>query len=601
MNTLGPLVGHHYNDISSRMQVLDSIDSVVKRIEAESRIETHKEHEGQLLVAARLTQHFAQRVKRLESDNEELVNHMVALKNGAQAVREKFAVDIGRMLNESKDMVDSKAAMKDLRREIRDQRKKNKQYRGKEKGMQNEIEKLKVKIKAMEEEMIKKQHDVGELKKSKVESAYSSNRDLAEESKNKDDVGISAKSAVDEVDSFFSELSSVSLPPPPSSATKTSPKSTQSSPKQQSSPGARERASTAATKAQESPCILSDLEDTELLEILTFLDTGEVLAAAQANRFIFTRVDEMFSLESKIAKPHWKIKKGEEEDEEKGEETKEEGEGGKEGDKDDSAAPGLESQAQAQAQIQVQESAQQPNAVQNFFTSLTSTLTNQISAAGALDGVDPELCILPQPVLDLLRTKLTSAEMRAITNLNQVAEMNVKKAEELVVEKEDMQQRLTNTETVRDFLITKLKSAEKALKSSIKEISGCRKQAAADGEVIHFLDIRGVELDAKVKELEMKRQGLQTAYDLYRSTHSHHESRLSEEVVGLKAAQMQSELSHKAEKKLLVKEIKTLRASLEKASNERHVYAAQLRSITQALNVNVGSSGKSRRRGSHET
>ena len=599
MNTLGPLVGYHYNAINTRIEVLDSIDAVVKKIEAQSRIETHKEHEGKLLVAARLTQHFAQRVKTLENENEELVNQMVTLKNGAQAVREKFAVDIGRMLSESKDMVNSKAAMKDLRRQIRDQKKINKMIRSKEHDMKAEIDKLQMKIKTMEEDVMKKREVIEELEKS-IMSIPIAKGALVEESKGKNDSTLAVKSAVDEVDSFFSELSSASLPTPELSATE-SPKSNQGSPKQ-SSPSTREKASTASTKQPESPCILSDLEDTELLEILTFLDTAEVLAAAQANRFVFTRVDEMFSLESKIAKPYWKVKKGDEEDVEKEDDAKEGSLEGKEGDSHDLAEP------LSEAQTGAQESAQQPNAVQNFFTSLTSSLTNQMSSAGALDGVDPELCILPQPVLDLLRTKLTSAEMRAITNLNQVAEMNVKKAEELVVEKEDMQQRLTNTETVRDFLITKLKSAEKALKSSIKEISGCRKQATADGEVIHFLDTRAMELDGKVKELEMKRQGLQTAYDLYRSTHSRHENRLSEEVLALKATQMQSELSHKAEKKVLVKEIKSLRVALDQASGERDIYAAQLRSINQALSAHAGSGkerrtsgqGPSKRRGSHE-
>ena len=128
--------------------------------------------------------------------------------------------------------------------------------------------------------------------------------------------------------------------------------------------------------------------------------------------------------------------------------------------------------------------------------------------------------------------------------------------------------------------------------------------------MIHFLDTRGIELDARVKELEAKRQGLQTAYDLYRSTHSHNERQLGDQVLALKAAQMQGELSHKAEKKLLVKEIKTLRASLEKASNDRHVYAAQLRSVTQALKIGTpssnsdtlirSSSSSTRRRGSRE-
>ena len=53
----------------------------------------------------------------------------------------------------------------------------------------------------------------------------------------------------------------------------------------------------------------------------------------------------------------------------------------------------------------------------------------------------------------------------------------------LLTEKEDLTARLQNTESVRDFLIDKLKSAELAIKSMMNETIVLKKQSASDGEV----------------------------------------------------------------------------------------------------------------------
>ena len=203
---------------------------------------------------------------------------------------------------------------------------------------------------------------------------------------------------------------------------------------------------------------------------------------------------------------------------------------------------------------------------------------------------------MPPPVLDLLRTKLSYAEMRAITNLNDVADMKIKRVEEISTEKEDLVQRLLNTEVVRDFLITKLKSAEVALKSSLKEGVQYKKQASADGEVIHFLDLRNQELEGKCRERELQLHGLQAAYDLYQSTHAHNERNLSDEVISLKAMQLQSDLNHKSEKKLLVKEVKTLRVSLEQVTSERNQLAAQVQAVTTSLGIAKSKTGRDKRK-----
>jgi hypothetical protein len=586
--SLAALISENNNEICRKLAVMEAMEHLVKETDASNSAETSARHDVQLVAAAKLARHFALQAKQLREENDTLADKLATLKSGARAVREKFAVDISRILTESKDMVDSKAVLKGLKKEVRDQKKQNKLYKKKEKDILDEVETLKHKVEELQEEAKRK-----EKKRNEDEAAAAAALEAERKRVSGSEAAIAAdKQAVNDVDSFFSELSMS----PGASASAAVPPPAPSSPKEKaaaSSSGAEEEEE--EEKEKKPCCFLSDLEDTELLEILTCLDTAEVLAAAQANRFVFTRVDELFSLESKIAQPHWKVRGGGDAVNGEGsDETKEQ----QQGEAVAAGAASIEGDQQKEvgaATADTAEAAPQPNAVQNFFSSLTSSITNQIntSGGGALEGVDPELCILPPPVLDLLRSKLAPAEMRAILNLNEVAEANIKKVEETLVEKEDLVQRLNNTETVRDFLITKLKSAEKALKSSIKEISSCRKQSAADGEVIHFLDSKNIEQESLIKELEMKRQGLQTAFDLYQSTHSHNERQLTDELVALRASQMQSDLSHKAEKKLLVKEIKSLRTSLESVTSERNIYGAQVKAVTQSLSLGNNNSNSS--------
>ena len=571
---LHKIVHSHHEALSSRIEVLGTLESVIAKTEEESRNFDQNRAHKQLLSSARLTRHAYLEVKRLQEENDGLKKKISTIQDGALAVREKLAVDISRLLAQSKDAVKMKNAMKKLRQEVHQKNQNNSELRKKEGIMQDEIYALESAMTTLKSEHAK---EIAALQE-KIRNMETTKR---EEPRNKS----SGEATLDEVDSFFSELqvnTEKDLPAHetvlPASPLATSKSAMDVNSTQKAKEG-KNQAETAVGEAKKKHrCLLSDTEDLELLHVFSYLDTPELLAAAQVNKFVFQRVDELFALESKIAQSSWKVRETsfteeeeEEEEEEKSTEKKDEN----------------DSTASTQPQ--------QKNAVQNFFTSLASTITTQalaVGAGGVLEGVDPEMCLLPPAVLDLLRTKLNYAEVRAITNLNEIAEMKIKRVEEVCAEKEDIMQRLLNTETVRDFLITKLKSAEMALKSSLREGVQCKKQAAADGEVIHFLDLRNQELEGQCRESELQRQGLQAAYDLYQSTHAHNERNLTDELVSLKAVQLQSDLSHKSEKKLLVKEVKTLRGNLDKLTNERNLLASQVQAISGALRRDHSHPGK---------
>lgn len=73
--------------------------------------------------------------------------------------------------------------------------------------------------------------------------------------------------------------------------------------------------------------------------------------------------------------------------------------------------------------------------------------------------------------------------MKIILSLTDKIKKQVQALDQQQVLNDDLTARLENTESVRDFLIDKLKSAELAIKSMISEISTLKKQNTNDNEV----------------------------------------------------------------------------------------------------------------------
>ena len=574
MNSLSNILSSQQTALNARIEVMAPLDRLQSSVELDSRMHDAKRANAQLVACARLTRHAFQQVIELREENETLKSKLSSFQDGALAVRERFAVDISRMLAQSKDAVKVKTHMKKIRLNVREQKQANSALRKRESELQDEVSALERTLTDLKQEHTS---EIAALRE-KLEAVERKESDLGGTPES------SGQAAIEEVDSFFSELQVNTPPNAPEEGDK-------AKHKQEQGPTTASQEQPQLAEVQKPLCLLSDTEDLELLHVFSYLDTGEVLAAAQVNKFVFQRVDELFSLESKVAQPHWKLR-------ETSTAAKEESAVTDERDRQASTEKKESDSIEVGSAPQAEHQSQNKSGVQNFFTSLASTITNNIPVGGSavLEGVDPELCLLPPPVMDLLRTKLSYAEVRAISNLNDIAEIKIKRVEELSVEKEDLVQRLLNTETVRDFLITKLKSAEVALRSSLREGVQHRKQAAADGEIIHFLDMRNQELEGQYKEVELKRQGLQAAHDLYQSTHAHNERNLNEEVVSLRAAQLQADLSHKSEKKLLVREVRALRASLEKITNERNQLAAQVQAVTASLGIAITPTSRSRKK-----
>jgi hypothetical protein len=231
-------------------------------------------------------------------------------------------------------------------------------------------------------------------------------------------------------------------------------------------------------KAIKNPLPLLLLEETPLLHIFSFLQTVEVLNYAQVCRYVYQRMDRIFGIDSSTVKPDW-------------------------------STPPLPPSQQQLPQIlpssfqPSQHSVSSPsvNSPSSSFTSTTvenvsSGLSSLFSSAGNKPKTSDSLATdssstggeikLTREIVDELTKRLTAQQMKVILGIAEKMKKQSSLIDSLNVEKDDLSARLQNTESVKDFLIEKLKTAELAIKSMMNETSTLKKQSASDSEVDLF-------------------------------------------------------------------------------------------------------------------
>ena len=185
--------------------------------------------------------------------------------------------------------------------------------------------------------------------------------------------------------------------------------------------------------------------------------------------------------------------------------------------------------------------------------------------------------------LDALARKLNAAELKAVLDLAERLKRSAAHGEGLAQELEDLRQRLQSAEQVRDFLVEKLKGAEKALKALLAESGALQKQSASDQEIIAFLDLQVQRLEGEGREAARRCAALETALDLHSGLHSSREEELRHELAALRDQHDKLEAAARSQKKVLVKEVRALRQQVDALSQERQVHAAQMALLRDAF------------------
>ncbi|CAM9244289.1 unnamed protein product [Ascophyllum nodosum] len=196
--------------------------------------------------------------------------------------------------------------------------------------------------------------------------------------------------------------------------------------------------------------------------------------------------------------------------------------------------------------------------------------------ASAGGGMSPEL-------LDSLSKRLTTAEMRGIIHLQERGRRLEERAGALQAEKEDLFARLQGTESVKEFLVTKLKDTETALKRSLDEKGLSLRQSASDQEVISFLDSRTQEMERVARETMDKAVTYQTELENAKLS-GQRQTKVLEDMLRFEKQRGEAEeAAFKAQKKLLVAEVKKLRTANVALKAECDGLRQQLRDLRQSV------------------
>ncbi|RLN47129.1 hypothetical protein BBJ28_00018943 [Nothophytophthora sp. Chile5] len=171
-----------------------------------------------------------------------------------------------------------------------------------------------------------------------------------------------------------------------------------------------------------------------------------------------------------------------------------------------------------------------------------------------------------------MSTRVKTLEVRLNAHLAQVQ-----------TEKEDVAARLYGAENVRDFLMEKLKDLEDTLANSMTSTAKKDEQAALDREIIGFLDAKTQEYEATLKEYARQNNGLRVEISHLQEEHASKTTIVQDMVELLTEEKKDLEVQLRSQRKVLVREVKVLRAQNQQLVTEKDHYFTQLKQLKRAL------------------
>lgn len=129
----------------------------------------------------------------------------------------------------------------------------------------------------------------------------------------------------------------------------------------------------------------------------------------------------------------------------------------------------------------------------------------------------------------------------------------------------------------------KIAGAERALKNSFDEVKVLKTQLGNDEKIIAYLDQQQQEVSLTSAEWKRKYEAMRASFDLQRNVHDQMEAAWRAQMSKSTTQWETAEKDYKAQKKLLVKEVKTLRINLLGANAERDKYRSQIELLKNAL------------------
>ncbi|GMH67073.1 hypothetical protein TrLO_g1838 [Triparma laevis f. longispina] len=331
--------------------------------------------------------------------------------------------------------------------------------------------------------------------------------------------------------------------------------------------------SAASTPTPDTPPLqnLKLLDDTALFTVFSFLEAFDVLSCAQVDRTFFKRVDTLFGFGSSVNVEPSPPASSEPEPEEP------------------STSTPKRQQVTSAANSLLNRGLSLLNRTPNNNTpsdSKPSSIPPQpSSSSSSSSSSEPPLT---STFASSIADKLTANELKSIISLTERLKKTETNFKTLQSQNEDLTVRLDSALDVKEFLTNKVSGLEDQMVTSKREETLKSQQTKSDQEVIGFLDGRVRSLE--IENGKLKEESEQALKEVSKTKNEKKKQlKILDDMLSFErtnAVLLQSEF--KASKKVLVKEVKSVRATVTALRAERDSLRGELGSLREALNGREG-------------
>ena len=197
-----------------------------------------------------------------------------------------------------------------------------------------------------------------------------------------------------------------------------------------------------------------------------------------------------------------------------------------------------------------------------------------------------------------MASKLTPAELSIILRMREKLQKCETDANKWRLEKEDAMANLASVESVKEFLVARVRDTERVVQTQKEEMRAIEKKNLEDQEVIVFLDERVKELEKSVKDMKSKEADTkQEAQDVVKKNEK--KARVLSDMLRFEREQIAAnEKEWKSAKKVLIKEVKSCRArivALEAEVDGTQKQNKQLKNGLLSLQQSPGGNGRNKK------
>nr|CCA19276.1 conserved hypothetical protein [Albugo laibachii Nc14] len=200
-----------------------------------------------------------------------------------------------------------------------------------------------------------------------------------------------------------------------------------------------------------------------------------------------------------------------------------------------------------------------------------------------LEKTKERLYIMTNSKLDMIIRSLKKDEMKLFRDMSHRIKSLESNLTQTNTEREDLSARLASAEDVRDFLMVKLKEAEEVLATTFQKNKKQDEQLAMDREIIGFLDAKAQQYELTINNCARENEQYRNELKRIREENEARIKVTQDMVEVLAEEKSEIEAQLRSQRKLLVREVKVLRAQLRHLQKEKEQHHSQWKQLKDVL------------------